>query len=90
MTFTAMRFNRHMSYGSAQSAQANGSCARAASMQSANSITMTMDAILLASIIISLLSLLGLVRVCLLAVLVLVVLVSEYLYTPDTRGKAYL
>ena len=89
MTFTMNR-NCHMSSMSAQSAQANGSCAHTASMQSANSITMLMDAGILASIIICVLvSLLGLVRVSLL-VLVLVLLVSEYLYTPEARRKAVL
>ena len=95
MTFNAMQFDRHMSSMSAQFAQANGSCAHAAAMQSANSITMTMDAGILASIIICVLvSLLALVRVSLLvvllAVLVLAVLVSAYPYTPEKRWKASL
>ena len=92
MTFNAMQFNRHMNHGaSASCAQANGSCAHAASMQSANSIIMTMDAILLASIIISLV-LLGVVyRLVSLSVLVvLVVLVNAYFYMPDARKSAYL
>ena len=65
-------------------------------MSSANSITMLMDAGILASIIICIsiicmigISLLGMIRVALL-VLVLVVLVSGYLYTPETREKAVL
>ena len=87
MTFTAKRFERHM-FQPAHAAQANGSCA--AFMQSANSIIMPMDAGILASILISLLCAALLVRVYLLAVVVLVVLVSEYSYTPDTRVKAYL
>ena len=89
---TAMNTKRHMSEMSAQSAQTNGSCA----MSSANSITMFMDAGILASIIICIsiiciisISLLGLIRVALL-VLVLVVLGSEYLYTPAARRKAIL
>ena len=83
----AMNTKRHMSEMSAQSAQAHCSCA----MSSANSITMLMDAGILASIIICIISisLLGLIRVALL-VLVLVVLVSGYLYTPETREKAVL
>ena len=89
---TAMNTKRHMSERSAQAAQTNGSCA----MASANSITMLMDAGILASIIICIsiicmigISLLGMIRVALL-VLVLVVLVSGYLYTPETREKAVL
>lgn len=89
---TAMNTKRHMSEMSAQSAQAHCSCA----MSSANSITMLMDAGILASIIICIaiiciigISLLGMIRVALL-VLVLVVLVSGYLYTPETREKAVL
>ena len=89
---TAMNTKRHMSEMSAQSAQTNGSCA----MSSTNSITMLMDAGILASIIICIsiiciisISLLGLIRVAL-VVLVLVVLGSEYLYTPAARRKAIL
>ena len=92
MTFTTMYENRMMANGaSAAFAEANGSCAHAASMQSANSIIMTMDAILLASIIISLV-LLGVVyRLVSLSVLVvLVVLVNAYFYMPDARKSAYL
>ena len=92
MTFT-MNAKRHMSSQSAHFAQANGSCAQTASMKRANSIIMTMDAIILASILIcailALVSLLGLIRVSIL-ILVLVVLVSEYLYTPEKRWKAVL
>ena len=55
MSFNTMFKNRMMENGaSASFAEANGSCAHAASMQTANSITMTMDAIILASILISL------------------------------------
>ena len=95
MTFTTMFENRMMANGaSASFAEANDSCAHTASMQSANSITMTMDAIILASIIISLallgvVSLLGVLSARLVLV-VLVVLVNAYLYMPDARKSAYL
>ena len=88
----AMNTKRHMSEMSAQSAQAPCSCAKS----SAYSITMLKDAGILAAFIICFsiicffsISLLGLIRVALL-VLVLVVLGSEYLYTPETREKAVL
>lgn len=93
MTFTTMYENRMMANGaSASFAEANGSCAHTASMQSASSIMMTLDAGILASIIISiaLLGVLLLVRVSLLVVLALVVLVSSYLDLPDARRKAPL
>ena len=73
MTFNAMQFNRHMFHGaSASFAEAHGSCAQTAAMQSANSIIMIMDAMILASIIV----ILGLVlRTVILGVsLILVVL----------------
>ena len=73
MTFTTMFENRMMANGaSASFAEANDSCAHTASMQSANSITMTMDAIILASIIV----ILGILAVSVLVAVSLVVRVA--------------
>ena len=59
MTYISMN-NGHMSHVSAQSAQTNCSCACTTSMHSASAMIMTMDARIMASIIISLIRLLAL------------------------------
>ena len=81
----AMYTKRHMSEMSAQSAQAHCSCA----MSSANSITMLMDAGILASIIIcSLITMLGILGISLLSLLVLALLVVNYYILPKTSINA--
>ena len=93
MTYTSMNC-RHMSNESAQFAQTNSSCAHAASMQSANCITMIMGAVIMASIIISailgLVILAGLIRITVVSVLVSVILalVTVYFCLPDVRRSA--
>ena len=91
MTYAAMN-SRHMSCKSAQFAQTNGSCT--ATMQYANSIAMTMDAAIMASIIISLILGIAIIsavlRLAVVSVLVLVVmaLVTVYLNIPSVGRHA--
>lgn len=90
MTFNAMQFNRHMNHGaSASYAEAFGSCAHAAAMQS-NTVVMILDAMILASIIICSLILGVIVRISSISLLVLVLaaLVNLHLYSPDVRARA--
>lgn len=92
MTFTMMQFNRHMNHGaSASYAEANGSCAHTAAMQS-NTAIMILDAGILASIIICSLILGIIVGISSISLLVLVlailVLVNLHLYSPDVRVRA--
>lgn len=90
MTFNAMQFNRHMNHGaSASYAEAFGSCAHAAAMQS-NTVVMILDAVILASIIICNLILGVIVRISSISLLVLVLaaLVNLHLYSPDVRARA--
>ena len=93
MTFNAMQFNRHMFHGaSASFTEAHGSCAQTAAMQSANSIIMIMDAMILASIIICAVVLGVIVRLSGISLLVLVlvalVLVRNLIRLPSARRKA--
>ena len=97
MTFTHMYSKGMMSSGaSAPCANAASFCAQTASMQSANTVALIMDAAFVASIIIFaliallgllvLVNLLNLVSLILVALLV-VVLVKVHFYTPRTRAS---
>jgi Na+/alanine symporter len=86
--------NSHKSHMSAQFAQTDCSCACVASMPSAATMIMTMDARIMASIIISLILgivvLAGLIRITVVVSLLVSVLalVTVYLNLPEARSNA--